>query len=123
MIKNDFAYRINKLEQLLSGMEARAEELALWGYAAEFTSDLSALCAEIKRLQDVKNANKAAGMTATTQQQQLLREAESKATMVRQSVRSRLPKEDWNLFGFYQGETARPKRKEPAEPEQTGTEG
>lgn len=123
MIKYDFAYRINKLEQLLSGMKSRAEEMALWGYPEEFINELSGLCAEIKRLQDVRNANKAAGMAATAQQQQLLREAESKATMVRQSVRSRLPKEDWNLFGFYQGETAKSKRKEPAEPEQTGTEG
>lgn len=123
MLKYDFASRINKIEQLLSGMEARAEEIALWGYPAEFISDLNGLCTEIKRLQDVKNANKAEGMTATTQQQQLLREAEGKATMIRQSVRSRLPKEDWNLFGFYHGETAKPKRKEPAEPDQTGTEG
>lgn len=123
MRKYDFAYRINKLDQLISGMKARAEEMALWGYPAEFASDLSALCVEIKRLQDVKNANKAAGMTATAQQQQMLYEAETKATMVRQSVRSRLPKEDWNLFGFYQGETAGAKSKEPAEPKQTTAEG
>ena len=120
MIKQDFAFRINKIHQLLGGMRARMEEMALWGYPAEFINTLAAYYTELVRLQDERNANKAAGRAATARQRQTLRAAEKMATMVRQSIRSRLPKADWNQFGFYAGEYSAAKPKEAAEPEREG---
>ena len=106
MLQRDYAFRINKIQQLLGGMKDRAEEMRLWGYPDEFTAGLAELYAEINRLQDLRNATKTVGKTASAKQRRLLREAEQKATMVRQTIRARLPKEDWNRFGFYEGETA-----------------
>ena len=116
MLKRDFSFRINKIKQLLGGMKARAAEAAVWGYPAEFTDGLSKIYDELVRLQDERNANITAGKAATSKQQLLLQEAENQATMVRHSIRSRLPKSDWNQFGFYSGETAAAKNGEPAEP-------
>ncbi len=115
MIKQNFAFRINRIHQLMGGMRARMEEMALWGYSAEFISALTAHYTELVRLQDERNANKAAGVAATAKQRQTLRAAEKMATMVRQSVRSRLPKADWNQFGFYAGEYTEAKPKEAAQ--------
>jgi hypothetical protein len=112
MVKRDFAFRINKIKQLLGGMTARADEVASWGYSADFVAGLSKTYDDLVLLQDERNANIAAGKAATVKQQQLLQEAENQATMVRQSVRSRLPKSDWNQFGFYSGETSRIKNLE-----------
>ena len=114
MLKRDFSFRINKIKQLLGGMQARADEVAAWGYPADFVDGLSKIYDQLVQLQDERNANIAAGKAATVKQQQLLQEAEKQATMVRQSVRSRLPKSDWNLFGFYPGETVAAKNLQPA---------
>jgi hypothetical protein len=114
MLKRDFSFRINKIKQLLGGMKTRPTELAAWGYPADFTDGLSSIYDELVQLQDERNANITAGKAATVKQQGLLQEAEKQATMVRQSVRSRLPKSDWNQFGFYPGETATAKSDEPA---------
>jgi hypothetical protein len=113
MIKRNFAFRVNKLKQLLGGMAARATDIAAWGYPAEFTAGLSTLYDQLVQLQDERNANITAGKAITVKLQELLLEAEKQATMVRQSVRSRLPKSDWNQFGFYPGETAVAKSPEP----------
>lgn len=113
MLKKDFSFRINKIKQLLGGMKARADEVAVWGYTAEFIEGLSKIYDELNQLQDVRNANITAGKAATAKQQQLLQEAEKQATMVRQSIRSRLPEADWNQFGFYPGETAAAKNSAP----------
>ena len=113
MLQRNFSFRINKIKQLLGGMKARATEIAAWGYPAEFTEELSKTYDELVQLQDDRNANIAAGKAITVKQQELLLEAEKKATMVRQSVRSRLPKADWNHFGFYLGETVQAKNPEP----------
>ena len=114
MLKRDFSFRINKIKQLLGEMTARADEVAAWGYSADFTDGLSKIYDDLVQLQDERNANIAVGKAATVKQQQLLQEAEKQATMVRQSVRSRLPKSDWNQFGFYSGETSRTNNPEPA---------
>jgi hypothetical protein len=114
MLKRDFSFRINKIKQLLGGMKARADEVASWGYSTDFVAGLSKSYDDLVQLQDERNANIAAGKAATVKQQQLLQEAEKQATMVRQSVRSRLPQSDWNQFGFYLGETVAAKSPEPA---------
>ena len=113
MVKRNFSFRINKIKQLVGGMKARAEEAATWGYPAEFIEELDSAYTELVYLQDNRNANITAGKAITAKQQDLLEKAEKKATMVRQSVRSRLPKSDWNQFGFYSGETAEGKNPEP----------
>ena len=113
MLKRDFSFRLNKIKQLLGGMTARATEVDAWGYPAEFTDGLAKIYDELVQLQDERNANITASKAATRKQQQLLQEAEKQATMVRQSVRSRLPKSDWNQFGFYPGETVAAKSPEP----------
>jgi hypothetical protein len=113
MLKRDFSFRINKIKQLLGGLKARTEEAAAWGYSAEFIVSLSTIHDELTRLQDVRNTNITEGKAATAKQQQLLLEAEKQATMVRQSIRSRLPESDWNQFGFYPGETSTAKSTAP----------
>ena len=113
MVKRDFAFRINKIKQLLGGMKARNTEVATWGYPADFIDDLTGTFADLVQLQDARNANITAGKGITVKQQGLLQKAEKMATMVRQSVRSRLPKSDWNQFGFYSGETGQTKFPEP----------
>ena len=113
MLKRDFSFRINKIKQLLGGMKARATEVAAWGYPAEFIEELTGDYATLVQLQDDRNANITEGKAITVKLQELLLEAEKQATMVRQSVRSRLPKSDWNQFGFYPGETATAKSPEP----------
>jgi hypothetical protein len=118
MLKRDFSFRINKIKQLLGGLKARADEVAAWGYPAEFIEGLSTIHDQLTQLQDERNANITAGKEATRKQQQLLQTAEKQATMVRHSIRSRLPQSDWNQFGFYPGETAAAKNANPVEPGQ-----
>ncbi len=113
MLQRNFSFRINKIKQLLGGMKARATEIVAWGYPAEFIEELTGAYADLVRLQDERNANITAGKAITVKQQELLQKAEKMATMVRQSVRSRLPKSDWNQFGFYLGETVQAKNPEP----------
>ncbi len=109
MVKRNFSSRIHKIKQLLGGMKARATEIVAWGYPAEFIEELTGAYADLIQLQDERNANITAGKAITVKQQELLGKAEKMATMVRQSVRSRVPKSDWNQFGFYSGETAEAK--------------
>ncbi len=113
MLKRDFSFRINKIKQLLGGMKARATEAATWGYPAEFIEELTGDYATLIQLQDERNANITANKAISIKQQALLGKAEKMATMVRQSVRSRLPRSDWNQFGFYWGETAKVKKTKP----------
>ncbi len=113
MLQRNFSFRINKIMQLLGGMKARATEIVAWGYPAEFIEELTGAYADLVQLQDARNANITAGKVITVKQQELLQKAEKMATMVRQSVRSRLPKSDWNQFGFYSGETGQVTYPEP----------
>ena len=113
MLKRDFSFRINKIKQLLGGMKARATEVAAWGYPAEFIEELTGAYATLIQLQDERNANITASKAISLKQQELFGKAEKMATMVRQSVRSRLPRSDWNQFGFYWGETAKVKKTKP----------
>jgi hypothetical protein len=101
-----FAHQINRAKTILDGVRTNAETLAKYGITTEFVDELAALLENANRLEKQRNDLKTSAQEATVAQTQTMAQLNKQCSIVKRTVKTWMPKEQWHAFGFRAGEYA-----------------